>query len=96
MSSTRSGRVAPSRSVQVGARRAGPPWIGRAEAAAKVTKPGRGQQRVAGRVRGNITIGMAGQPILTWPEEPGQIERTAGTQRVDIDPDAHPWQVSAQ
>ena len=80
---------------QLGARRTGPPRFGRAEAAAEITKSRSGQQRIARRVRGDITIGMAGQPILARPEEPGQIERATGTQRVDIDPDAHPWQVSS-
>lgn len=81
---------------QVGARRPGPPGIVRPKADAEVAKPGSRQQRIARRMRGDIAIRMSGQAIQAWPQEPSKIERPTGTQRVDVNSDAHPWQVSAQ
>ena len=42
---------------------------------------------------GHVTIGMANQPLFARPEQPGQVQRAAGSERVDVDADAYPGQL---
>ena len=52
-------------------------------------EPGRREQSVADRVRGDVPVGMTGQPGLTRPEQPREVQRPALAERVDIRPDAY-------
>src|SRR5215472_16688395 len=58
----------------------------RPELAAQVAEAGGGQLRVADRVRGDITIGMACQALLARPVQRGEVQLAPGSERVYIDP----------
>src|SRR5258707_8593486 len=55
----------------------------------QVAEPGRREQGIANGVRCDIAVGMPGQPRFARPEQPGQIQRPAVTERVDVRPDAY-------
>ncbi len=50
----------------------------------QVTEPGRREQGIADRVRCDIPVRMAGQSLLARPEQPGEIQRPAVAERVDV------------
>src|SRR5699024_1575530 len=63
-----------------------------AEVRAEVADPGRGEERIAGRMAGDVGIGVAGEPGLTLPEQPGDPQLATGLRRgegVHVHPDAH-------
>ena len=65
-------------------RRARPLRPRRTEVRAEVAEPGRGKQRVAGRVGGRVPVGMPGQPGLPRPFKPGQEQGPPGFEGVHI------------
>src|SRR4051812_23221354 len=74
--------------------RVGPARVVHAEHRAEVTEPGSAQQRVAGGVRYNVAIRMAGQPLFAVPLQAGEREcPPVRRERMYVDTDAHPWQV---
>ena len=70
--------------------RAGPLRAVGAEVGAEVAEAGRGEQRVAGGVRGHVTVGVTGQPAHVRPEQPGHPARPAGVEGVHVRADADP------
>src|SRR5215472_1193397 len=79
---------------QRGPRRPRPGGLGRAELRTEVAEASSRQQCVACGVRGHIPIRMAGQPVLTGPEQARQVKRTARRQWVNIGTDADSWRVT--
>src|SRR5258707_12798963 len=55
----------------------------------QVAEPGRREQGIANGVRCDIAVGMPGQPRFARPEQPGEIQRPAVTERVDVRPHAY-------
>ncbi len=70
--------------------RAGPLRVVGAEHRAQVAHAGRRQQRVAGRVRGHVAVGVPGAAVVARPQQPGQPAVPAGLERVDVHPDPGP------
>ena len=70
--------------------RAGPPRVRGAEDRAEVAEAGRGQQRVAGGVRGDVAVGVAGAAVRARPLQAGQPAPAARLDRVHVDADAYP------
>ena len=63
--------------------------LGGAEVRAQVAQPGGGQQRVAGGVRGDVRVGVPLEALgLVGPGQPGQVERRAVHEAVDVGADA--------
>src|SRR5699024_9146461 len=52
-----------------------PPGLGGAEVRAEVAEARGGQQRVGGGVRGDVGVGVPGEPALALPEQTGEPER---------------------
>ena len=66
-----------------------------AEVRPEVADAGRREQRVAGGVRGDVGVGVAVEPALPGPEQPGHPQlapATLGGEGVHVDPDADPGQ----
>src|SRR5690606_11244661 len=84
-------------SEEGGSGRAGPAWVGGAEDGAEVAQAAGRQKSVAGGVRGDVTVGMAGEAgAFTGPFEPRHPEGARlGRERVDVGADAHPWKPCA-
>ncbi len=73
---------------QGGARRAGPLGLGGAEVRAQVAQVGGGEERVAGRVRRHVGVGVALETgLLVGPGEPGQVHLGARHQPVHVGAD---------
>jgi hypothetical protein len=77
--------------------RSRPAAVGRAEDRAQVAQAGGRQERVADRVGGHVSVGVALKAVaLVRPVEARESERAARTERVDVDSDAHPWNKRCQ
>ena len=61
-----------------------------AEHRADVAEAGRGQQRVAQRVRGDVAVGVPGAAVDAGPEQPGHPALAARLDRVHVGADARP------
>src|SRR5699024_252027 len=74
------GLTHPARGLTQQARPGGPCpfWAVHAEVRAEVADPGRGEERIAGRMAGDVGIGVAGEPGLTLPEQPGDPQLATG------------------
>src|SRR5690606_30768688 len=78
------------RGEELRARGPRPPRVGGAEPGAEVTQTGRGEQRVARGVRGDVAVGVALEADLTRPLETGEEEGPVAVRRgegVDGGPD---------
>ena len=79
---------------QIHTGRARPARVAGTEDGAQITKAGCGQQRVTRGVRGDVAVGMAGQPItLAGPFQARHPEWAARRERVDVGSDTHPWKL---
>jgi phytoene dehydrogenase-like protein len=68
--------------------RAAPLGLVGAEVRAQIAEPGGGEQRVAGGVRGDVAVRVAGQAGLAGPVEPGDVQRAALFEGVYVDADS--------